>query len=214
MVIWSGTSGSSNTGGRYEPATDTWTATSLVEAPSFRQFHTAVWTGSLMIVWGGYGDNDGGRYCVICTLGTYYRDADGDGVGDAANAIQGCSQPPGYVGGFGDCNDADSGVWSTPGETRDLLLVDNTTLAWTPPATPGATMLLYDLLRSANPSNFTTAATCVASDVASTTSLDGTLPKVGRALYYLVRAQDTCPAGHGTLGSGSDGVPRPGRACP
>jgi hypothetical protein len=32
---------------------DTWTATSIVNAPSGRQSHTAVWTGSEMIVWGG-----------------------------------------------------------------------------------------------------------------------------------------------------------------
>jgi len=42
-----------NTGGRYDPATDTWTPTSTVGAPSARGGHTAVWTGSKMIVWGG-----------------------------------------------------------------------------------------------------------------------------------------------------------------
>src|SRR5437016_5025785 len=46
---------------------DTWTATSTVNAPSQREYHTAVWTGSEMIVWGGFsftlGDlNTGGRY--------------------------------------------------------------------------------------------------------------------------------------------------------
>jgi hypothetical protein len=45
---------------------DTWTATSTTNAPSARESHTAVWTGSEMIVWGGaYGGsylNDGGRY--------------------------------------------------------------------------------------------------------------------------------------------------------
>src|SRR5205809_3543585 len=45
---------------------DTWTSTSITNAPAGRQFHTAVWTGSEMIVWGG-GDgtnylNTGGRY--------------------------------------------------------------------------------------------------------------------------------------------------------
>ena len=33
---------------------DTWTATSLTNAPAARADHTAVWTGSEMIVWGGY----------------------------------------------------------------------------------------------------------------------------------------------------------------
>ncbi len=32
---------------------DDWGATSTVNAPSARQFHTAIWTGSEMIVWGG-----------------------------------------------------------------------------------------------------------------------------------------------------------------
>ena len=43
-----------NTGGRYNPSTDSWTATSTTNAPAARFYHTAVWTGSEMIVWGGY----------------------------------------------------------------------------------------------------------------------------------------------------------------
>ena len=54
MIVWGGEfSGYSNTGGRYNPSTDSWTATSLTNAPSARDGHTAVWTGSEMIVWGG-----------------------------------------------------------------------------------------------------------------------------------------------------------------
>ena len=34
---------------------DTWTATSTTDAPDARYNHTAVWTGSEMIVWGGFG---------------------------------------------------------------------------------------------------------------------------------------------------------------
>src|SRR5262249_46241130 len=45
---------------------DTWTPTSTSNAPSPRIGHSAVWTGSEMIVWGGFdGFNDvnsGGRY--------------------------------------------------------------------------------------------------------------------------------------------------------
>ena len=65
MIVWGGFDlclvVAYNTGGRYDPATDTWTATSTIDAPSPRDTHTAVWTGSEMIVWGGY-DNTGGRY--------------------------------------------------------------------------------------------------------------------------------------------------------
>src|SRR5207248_10473029 len=47
------------------PGTDSWTATSTTSAPAGRYLHTAVWTGSEMIVWGGYNGSDlntGGRY--------------------------------------------------------------------------------------------------------------------------------------------------------
>ena len=55
-----------NTGGRYNPSTNSWAATSTTNAPTARRGHTAVWTGSEMIVWGGSGSggylNTGGRY--------------------------------------------------------------------------------------------------------------------------------------------------------
>ena len=35
---------------------NTWTATSTAGAPAARERHTAVWTGSEMIVWGGWGN--------------------------------------------------------------------------------------------------------------------------------------------------------------
>ena len=53
MIVWGGGGASfANTGGRYNPSTDSWTATSTTNAPSARFAHTAVWTGSEMIVWG------------------------------------------------------------------------------------------------------------------------------------------------------------------
>jgi N-acetylneuraminic acid mutarotase len=59
LILWGGTGGAGalylNTGGIYDPATDTWTATSTMDAPASRQRHGALWTGSQMIVWGGYG---------------------------------------------------------------------------------------------------------------------------------------------------------------
>ncbi len=45
---------------------DAWAATSTANAPSAREFHTAIWTGSEMIVWGGLDgsgySNTGARY--------------------------------------------------------------------------------------------------------------------------------------------------------
>jgi hypothetical protein len=69
MIVWGGLTfdGVVNSGGRYSPATDTWTATRLDDStPAGRLGHTAVWTGSEMIVWGGEDDaglqTTGGRY--------------------------------------------------------------------------------------------------------------------------------------------------------
>jgi N-acetylneuraminic acid mutarotase len=69
MIVWGGFGncgiGYCNTGGQYDPGTDSWTATSTTNAPDGRASHTAVWTGSEMIVWGGLApspSNTGGRY--------------------------------------------------------------------------------------------------------------------------------------------------------
>ena len=73
MIIWGGNYGNypyfyfRNTGARYNPSTDTWTTTGTINAPTGRVGHTAVWTGSEMIVWGGADGlfsvtNTGGRY--------------------------------------------------------------------------------------------------------------------------------------------------------
>ena len=78
MIVWGGYNAGSyfNTGGRYDPGTNTWTATGTTNAPTGREHPTAVWTGSEMIVWGGLGNviggvfNTGGRYnpARICGL--------------------------------------------------------------------------------------------------------------------------------------------------
>jgi uncharacterized protein (TIGR03437 family) len=66
MIIWGGFSNNFNllnSGARYNPMTDLWTVTSTTGAPSMRLNHTAVWTGTEMIVWGGVsGGTTGGRY--------------------------------------------------------------------------------------------------------------------------------------------------------
>jgi len=42
-----------NTGGKYNPGSNSWSAISLANAPTARSYHSAVWTGTQMIVWGG-----------------------------------------------------------------------------------------------------------------------------------------------------------------
>ena len=57
MIIWGGSisgTGATNTGFKYNPLTDSWSSiTNLTNAPDARMNHTAVWTGTEMIIWGG-----------------------------------------------------------------------------------------------------------------------------------------------------------------
>jgi len=76
MLIWGGRFLPNDTivttGARYNPANNTWTAMTTANAPQPRVYHYSVWTGSEMIVWGGYIDsqgtlvNTGGHYSPSC----------------------------------------------------------------------------------------------------------------------------------------------------
>jgi hypothetical protein len=57
MIVWGGYNGSSylNTGGVFDPIANTWTPVAASNAPAVRYEHTAVWTGSEMVIWGGFG---------------------------------------------------------------------------------------------------------------------------------------------------------------
>ncbi len=73
MIVWGGLIvngpvyiGTAGDGGRYNPTADIWSALQSTNAPTMRFGHSAVWTGSEMIIWGGTNSNailnDGGRY--------------------------------------------------------------------------------------------------------------------------------------------------------
>jgi N-acetylneuraminic acid mutarotase len=72
MLVWGGVGGSIlsqfalSSGGRYNPAANTWAALPTANAPGARTAHRAVWTGEEMLVWGGTdlttNLNTGGRY--------------------------------------------------------------------------------------------------------------------------------------------------------
>jgi hypothetical protein len=69
MIVWGGSTFNGaeefGNGGRYDPSYDTWLPVSLDSPPKEHAGHTAVWTGSEMIVWGGEGGatwNTGARY--------------------------------------------------------------------------------------------------------------------------------------------------------
>lgn len=72
MIVWGGQYDDDNaaltllnTGGSYNPATDTWTALSDVAAPLPTRCHSAVWTGNEMLVFGGQNDSN-----LACGLST------------------------------------------------------------------------------------------------------------------------------------------------
>ncbi len=58
----------------YTPVTATWRDTSLEDAPAGRYFHTALWSGARVVVWGGQSGTstfaDGGRYDVVADTWT------------------------------------------------------------------------------------------------------------------------------------------------
>ncbi|MBK9254322.1 MAG: hypothetical protein IPM42_02415 [Saprospiraceae bacterium] len=65
MIIWGGNASISNftltnTGAKYNPNTNTWATISNSGSPLPRYFHSAVWSGVQMIIWGLY--NTGGKY--------------------------------------------------------------------------------------------------------------------------------------------------------
>ena len=93
MIVWGGIGTGSvyfNDGGRYDPSGNSWSATSGVNAPGIRDQHTAVWTGSKMIIWGGsYND---GAWHYLNTGGIY------DPVGDSWTATAISNAPAGRNG--------------------------------------------------------------------------------------------------------------------
>jgi hypothetical protein len=126
-------------------------------------------------------------------------DADGDGVGK----------------GQCDCEDGNGQIWTRPGEVINVRFTNNTTLGWNQPAEPGGTSPRYDLIRSQNPRDFVSAATCVESDdSADTTATDTQNPATRSVLYYLVRAENSCASGVGPLGASRGFLPRTARTCP
>lgn len=56
VIVWGGYDGSAvlGSGARHDPTADVWLPMSTIGAPDGRMAHTAVWTGTEMIVWGGY----------------------------------------------------------------------------------------------------------------------------------------------------------------
>ena len=83
MVIWGGTTSAAagnteytNTGSRYNTASNTWSPLTTQNAPSARSSPAAVWSGTEMIIWGGTNGaalDTGGRYRTGQTFYLYQR---------------------------------------------------------------------------------------------------------------------------------------------
>ena len=114
MIVWGGhvldPQGSvTNSGGRYDPASNTWTLTTAQHAPQARSGHTAVWTGSQMIVWGGFGQ----QFPDILNSGSRY-----DPASNSWTATRTTSAPPGRYWHTAVWTGSEMIVWG--GNTYDL----------------------------------------------------------------------------------------------
>jgi hypothetical protein len=87
----------SYTGGRYDPATDSWLPISY--GPTRRKLPAAAWTGREMLVWGDDLSNKGWAYSLHQVV-----DLDGDG----------------FTACLGDCDDTDASVHPGAAETCNL----------------------------------------------------------------------------------------------
>ena len=136
MIVWGGASSSPspptlwNTGGKYNPNTDTWMPTSVSNAPAPRNAHSAVWTGTEMIIWGGYDGTDfvrtGGRYNPIT---------------DTWTAISTINAPIGRIGHTATWTGSEMIVWGGLGSglfQNTGGRYNPTTDTWTPTTLTGA----------------------------------------------------------------------------
>lgn len=142
-------------------------------------------------------------------------DVDADGCIDVPDLDD---DADGVTRGSCDCDDGNVEAWDTPGEAVSVAWAPGggtLALTWSPPASPGGSATVYDVLRSSDAASFQIGATCVESDDGSDGSaVDAATPGLGTAFYYLVRAGNACPLGDGTLGFDGLRHQRAGRSCP
>lgn len=107
-------------GARYDPSTDTWTSISSgTNAPTPRSGHTAVWTGTKMVIWGGsvygYPESTGARY---------------DPASDAWSAIAMVNAPTARIGQTTVWTGSEMVVWG--GYPSDATACSNTGARYDP----------------------------------------------------------------------------------
>jgi hypothetical protein len=151
------------------------------------------------------GDTDADG-CDDCSSGTF--DPDGDGANGDSDGV--CD--------LTDCDPGNNEVWDEPGAATDLSLARQdavAALAWSRPTTAGGIAPRYDVLRSTSASDFLSGATtlCLESDDGDESASDAAVPASSEVFHYLVRVENDCPGGVGSMGTGSSGVPRVGLPC-
>jgi hypothetical protein len=201
MIVWGGEKSASGfnavlTGGRYDPAANSWAPTSFVDVPSARHDHVGAWLGSFMAIWGGLGDyevDSGGRYVVD------NPDGDADGVADVC-----------------DCAPSNPTAFSIPAAVTGLTLAsDRTTVQWNSAAPGSGSGTVHDLVRGRLgelPVGGGGSESCLASGTVGASAQDPSMPPVGDAYWYLVRGKNGC--GIGTYGHASGGSEEISAACP
>ncbi|MCU0257650.1 MAG: hypothetical protein MUF56_01320 [Solirubrobacteraceae bacterium] len=223
MIVWGGAATGWDPapplagGGRYAPSADRWRPMSEVAGPLARRDHGVVFTGEEVILWSGEGGgSSGGRYCASCAWARRYRDGDGDGRGDPADAVEGCGGDPAEVPDGTDCDDDDPGVFAIPGEVRDVRFAsDHATLCFTSAAPDAGSATAHDVFRETclpAPVGAAPDGTCVAEGEPGTEVVDATVPTPAAALLWLVRGRNAC--GAGSWGRDSTGTGREPGACP
>lgn len=117
MIVWGGYGQSGpirlNTGAKYDPVGDAWSPISLTGAPTPRDGHVAVWTGKVMIIWGGYLFND-----------PFYADSGGryDPATDTWKTTKGTGAPAGRTGAVGVWTGTQMVVWGGYGHVAPNYL--------------------------------------------------------------------------------------------
>jgi hypothetical protein len=224
MIIWGGYwpyYHYLNTGGRYNPSTNTWTPTSTAaNCPSARHYHASVWTGAEMVIWGGhfydgttdYYLNTGARYnpssdsWVLTSTGT------GCPSGRYGHTAVWIGMEMVVWGGYDGGNYVNSGGQYFTGVPYE---VPNTTLLWAPSGkqtlswSAASCATAYRVYRG-NPGELgnlpTGAQACIAYDGANTTT-GATLtavPSAGNFYWYLAVGYNS--NGEGSAGQSSYGV--------
>lgn len=132
LIVWGGRGQSAyeygfDTGAVYDPVLDSWYPTSKLGAPAARSAHTAVWTGSEMIVWGGC--------CNVGPTGGRYNPNTDTWL--PISTVNAPSERPGHTAVW---TGTEMIVWggTTGGEVNTGARYDPNTDTWTPMTTVNA----------------------------------------------------------------------------